>query len=253
MSQVRRLLTASTALAVLATSLSITASAASPTLLMPDLGMARFRQFSVDTILIPGRSLLRFTTVLINIGDGPLQTHGYDRQPNGDMSVEQQIQDSGGGFTSYPTQYNMYYAGDGHNHWHLRDFESYVLQRTNGPDRRTGAKHGFCLQDSYKFNLSLPGAPASAFYLNCGNSSSTQVTTGISVGWGDKYASNLRDQYIDITDLPSGQYTLTGTADALDSISERCELNNTTTAVLQISGNNVTIVNQGKPSKACAR
>ncbi|MBA3687652.1 MAG: hypothetical protein H0W81_02260 [Chloroflexi bacterium] len=235
----------------MATTLSITAASASPTLLMPDLGMARFRQFSVDTTLISGRSLLRFTTVLINIGDGPLQTHGYNLQPNGDMSVEQQIQDSLGGWTSYPTEYHMYYAGDLHSHWHLRDFESYVLQRNNGPDVRTGAKHGFCLQDSYTFNLSLPGAPSSAHYLNCGNSSSTEVTTGISVGWGDKYAYKLRDQYIDITDLPSGQYTLTGTADALNSIAERCELNNTTKAVLQISGNSVTIVNQGGPSKRC--
>ncbi len=75
---------------------------------------------------------------------------------------------------------------------------------------------------------------------------------GLSIGWGDKYTWKLPDQYIDITGLPSGEYTLTATADAQGFLRERCEANNTTTAVLRITGSSVSIVNAGKPSKACA-
>jgi hypothetical protein len=37
----------------------------------PDLGMARLREFSIDLTTIPGRRLLRFTTVIVNIGTVP--------------------------------------------------------------------------------------------------------------------------------------------------------------------------------------
>jgi hypothetical protein len=238
-------------LALVATSLSIGVVGAAPTPLMPDLGMARLRAFSIDTTSIAGHTLLRFTTIIINIGDGPFQAYGHDPQPNGDLLVDGQIENSDGTWTGYTTDYHMYFAGDGHNHWHVRDLETYVLQNTAATIKLTGAKHGFCFFDNYKFNLSMPGAPQSRVYTGCGKAADTSVTVGLSIGWGDKYVATIPDQYIDITNLPSGQYTLSATADAQDGFTERCEGNNTTTAVLQITGSSVTIVNQGKPSKRC--
>lgn len=246
----RRWFGAALSLSLLAASLATPAAAAGPAVLMPDLGMARLRGFSVETTP-GGQTRLRFTTVIINIGDGPFQAYGHDLQPNGEMLVDGQIQDSDGGWASYPTSYAMYFAGDGHNHWHLRDLEGYVLQNTAATIKRTGEKHGFCFFDNYRFDLSMPGAPQSPVYTGCGRPTDTQVTMGLSIGWGDKYAYKLPDQYIDISGLPSGQYTLTATADVQNGFTERCEGNNTTTAVLQITGSSVTVINQGKPSKRC--
>jgi len=79
-------------------------------------------------------------------------------------------------------------------------------------------KGGFCFFDTNAFNLSLPGAPTSAAYAPgsvCAqnNQSASSLRMGISVGWGDRYGSLLRDQYIDVPNLTSGNYRLSATAD----------------------------------------
>jgi len=220
--------------------------------LLPDLGMHRIRNFTVETT-VAGQTRLRFTTIIINIGDGPFEVQGHSPS-NGVMEVDQRIANSNGSWTTNPTNFTMYFAGDGHNHWHVRDLATYELKNTAADIKRTGEKHGFCFFDNKPSFLTLPDAPQSAQYLSagCGKASDTTVTTGLSIGWGDRYAAKLPDQYIDITGLPSGEYTLTATVDEQGFLTERCEANNTTTAVLRISGSSVSIVNQGQPSKACA-
>lgn len=254
--RIGRLPTIAFALVVLITSLPLQAVQANHLAgtLLPDLGMARTRVFSIDTS-VAGQTRLRFTTVIINIGDGPLQVHGHTPQSNGELLVDQQIVDSNGTWTNVPTNFRMYFAGDGHSHWHVRDLATYELRNSAATLKGTGEKHGFCFFDNYVFNLSLPDAPQSVMYPSgrCGRASDTSVTTGLSIGWGDKYAYKLPDQYINITGLPSGNYTLTATVDAQGFLRERCEGNNTTTAILLITGSSVSIVNQGRPSKPCPR
>ena len=120
--------------------------------------MARLRAFSIETTP-SGQSRLRFTTVIINIGNGPFQVWGHDPQPDGQMLVDQQIRNNDGSWATFPTNYRMYFAGDGHSHWHVRDLEAYELRNSNASIKRTGEKHGFCFFDNYKFNLALPAAP----------------------------------------------------------------------------------------------
>lgn len=231
---------------------SVPSASRASTQLLPDLGMATLRNFSVESS--NGQKRLRFTTIIINIGQGPFQVHGYDKQPNDEMLVEQQISTGNGGWTNRQTDYRMYFAGDGHNHWHLRDLESYELENTALPLIRTGEKHGFCFYDNKKYDLSLPGAPNNPGYPagNCGKITSTQVTTGLSIGWGDRYSYRRIDQFIDITALPTGNYTLAATADAVGDFLELCENNNTTTALLRIAGNSVTVLDKGDDSVSCA-
>ena len=65
----------------------------------------------------------------------------------------------------------MYFAGDGHNHWHVRDLETEKLIRLdNGAKVGTSAKHGFCFFDNVRYRLTLAGAPQSARYTGCGTS-----------------------------------------------------------------------------------
>ncbi len=244
----RRLAVLAAVLGIMSTLLPSATYAAQPA--QPDLGMAALRKFTIETTPA-GQKRLRFSTKIINIGAGPFEAFGHDPQPNGEKLVNQRIQNHDGSWTSRPTDYRMYFAGDGHNHWHLKDLEGYVLQNTAHTTTRRSEKHGFCFADRGDYQLSLPNAPQNPVYLGCGNPSDVTITMGLSVGWGDTYSFQLVDQYIDITGLPNGTYTVTATADSLSDFQERCENNNSTTATVQISGSSVTLLNRGKNSKPC--
>jgi hypothetical protein len=245
----RRLLPVGLVLVLLASSLPSGTRAA--TELLPDLGMAELRGFTVENV--GGQTRLRFTTIIINVGEGPFQVHGHDKT-NGEFLVDQEIQNSDGSWTSRATDARMYFAGDGHNHWHLRDLESYEFESTSSSANRTGEKHGFCFFSNYEHDLSLPGAPSNPQYLpgQCGKIDATQVTTGLDVGYGDRYTKNLPDQYINITGLPPGNYTLTATADAISEFAEACESNNSTTVLLKLkSSGGVKVLDHGQDSEPC--
>ncbi len=225
-------------------------SAASGADLLPDEAMTNLRAFHVDTTTMPGHTLLRFTTESVNIGAGPLELRGS--RPNTStptMSVVQRISDDVGGFRDVSAPSFMFWAGDGHNHWHVNDFVSTELDRTdNGVKVGTGAKQGFCLSDSAAFDRSLPGAPDSKVYKGCvmGGQTSKAVKMGISVGWGDRYGYTLAFQWIDITGLTPGRYQIFGTVDAQNYYLESDETNNTTWAILQLNGDNtVKLIQQG--------
>jgi hypothetical protein len=213
--------------------------------LLPDLGMAPLGNFRIER-RPRGGQWLRFDAVIVNVGDGPFQAHGHSAQTNGDLLVDQQLRNSDGSWTSQPTDYRMYWSGDGHHHWHVRDLEGYVLQNTAATLKRTGAKHGFCFFDNYRYALGLPDAPQSPVYSACGTGpSDSAVTMGLSIGWGDLYNWNLPDQYIDITGLPAGEYSITATADVQRYFVESNETNNSTTAVIRITKKGVQVVDSG--------
>jgi hypothetical protein len=244
-----RLLSIAAALALLSAAIPSSLHAVAP--ILPDLGMAELRGFSVE--VAGSQTQLRFTAIIINVGQGPFQVFGHDKT-NGEFFVDQQIKNSDGSWTSQSTQARMYFAGDGHNHWHLRDLESYEFQSTTNSTNRAGEKHGFCFFDNYVHDLSLPGAPQSLQYPKgmCGKIDSTQVTTGLSVGYGDRYTKNLPDQYINITGLPAGDYTLTATADANHQFTELCENNNSTTVVIRLKATGgVKVLDHGQDSVPC--
>jgi hypothetical protein len=204
---------------------------------LPDLGMARLADIRGDKS--DGRYLLRYTTVIVNVGAGAFELKGQ-RGSTGDaeMSVSQRIYDDAGGSRLVPTNATMYFAGDGHLHWHVRDLETSELIRVDsGAKVGTAAKHGFCFFDNSPYRLSLPRAPQSAVYTGCGTASSLTVTMGLSVGWGDVYRWSLPDQYIDITGLTAGRYRLLVTADAANWFVESSNSNNATWVDLQLKGN----------------
>jgi hypothetical protein len=182
--------------------------------LLPDLGMARLQDFSTDTTTISGRRLLRFTTIIVNVGAGPFETTGS--RPNTstpELAVTQRIYDSAGSSRQISTPAVMFWAGDGHDHWHVRDAEAYeLIPLDNGRRVGTGAKEGFCYYDNTAYRPWLAGAPSSPVYGGCGTAGDLTVTTGLSVGWGDTYPSWRTLQWIDITELKSGHYRLRATA-----------------------------------------
>src|SRR5204863_4266359 len=73
------------------------------------------------------RRLLRYTAEIVNVGVGPFEALGSRDSSTADMTVSQSIYDDAGGKAMSPIGDYMFWAGDGHNHWHLADLEGGVL------------------------------------------------------------------------------------------------------------------------------
>jgi Lysyl oxidase len=207
---------------------------------LPDLGMARLENLQIQST--SSRKLLRFDTIIVNVGDGAFEARGLRSSTRTSMTVTQRIYNDAGGYRDLPTTAQMYFAGDGHTHWHLRDLQTYELRRLdNGVKVGTGAKHGFCFFDNYRF-----GSKRAAYYKGCGNNpDALEVRMGLSRGWGDRYGAGIVDQYIDVTGLTSGRYKLRATADADNWFSESNNSNNFTWVDIQISGTSVSVIRYG--------
>lgn len=215
---------------------------------LPDLGMAKLQDLKIQKTS-DGRKLLRFSSIVVNVGAGAFEVHGQRPDTSiSTMTTTQRVFDDSGGYRDVPTDAIMYFSGDGHNHWHVQDLEDFELVRLdNGRLVGTGVKHGFCFYDNYRY-----GSTQAPFYTRqtsppaCGKySSDLKVTMGLSVGWGDIYKYTLPDQYIDVTGLASGKYRLWATADADGWFVESDNTNNYTWVDVQLRGNSMKIIGYG--------
>jgi len=130
------------------------------------------------------RKLLKFTTETRNIGT----TDWYLGNPVGNPA-----------FVYAPC----------HAHYHFNNFMSYELHYSNGQLAAFGNKVGFCLTDSLRWDPTANPTPK----YGCSNQ-------GIQKGWGDIYTYVTSGQWIDITGLPDGYYTLKMTVNPLRIIAE---------------------------------
>lgn len=215
---------------------------------LPDLVMLAPTDFTIQQRPKGGR-WLRFSTVIVNLGPGAFQVYGFDTDGaavGDELSVVQQIQEPAGGFSEHPTTATMFYSGDGHAHWHVRDLQEWTLQNSNAQVLARGAKTGFCFWDNYRY-----GATTDAYYHPsttdaCEIAPDGSVPMGLSVGWGDRYPASIAFQYIDISRLPNGDYTITVAADppltAGGRFIEANEGNNTSWARIRIAKKTVTVL-----------
>jgi hypothetical protein len=81
-----------------------------------------------------------------------------------------------------------------HQHWHYVGYAEYLLYDHNNQQVQVGFKNGFCVLD-----LECSGGGTGKY--GCGN-------MGITAGCGDIYSSGLACQWIDITQIDTGDYTL---------------------------------------------
>ena len=215
---------------VLGLALAVTPFATAPSAaagpLLPDLVMEPLTDVQIETTT-DGRRLLRFTTVIANTGVGRFELLGSRPDTSSPTMTVSQVIYGGVNPATIATPATMYFAGDGHSHWHVTNLEEYTLERLdNGVKVGTGSKGGYCFFDNVVHDLWLPGAPPSPYYTNCGTTTSLTLRTGLSIGWGDKYAWFLPGQYIDITGLTSGNYRLRAIADPSDWFQEVNNANN---------------------------
>lgn len=165
------------------------------------------------------------------MGDGPLEARGRISDPEVDyMSVKQRIYDSAGGHRDRQTSAVMFYAGDGHDHRHTRQFMLVRMYRAGDPsgDVYGLRKLGYCLIDARRKSPPPPASPPTAQYPvgSCGTAGDTFVRSGLSVGWGDDYPPYYAYQWMDVTDAPTGVYRICATVDPLGDFLEKNEGNN---------------------------
>ncbi len=213
---------------------------------LPDLRAARIRDLRI--VRVGDRNLLRFTSEILNFGAGPFEIRGRRPSKAVPFDIDQIIYRSDGGTRRMDTAATVAYAGDGHDHYHVRQMMSYHLWSTSGASGTLrDRKIGFCFFDTNARRLSLPRAPNTRRYAEsrCGGRSALRTRTGISVGWGDRYPWNFAYQWIDITGLPAGTYTLRSAVDLFDRFVETSETNNCSYVRLRIRGTTAAVLGSG--------
>ena len=202
----------------------------------PDLSMAPLQDFQIQWV--NGRRLLRFTAMMVNLGPGHFEVCGSRPNTSSPMIVHQIIYPSAARSPSGPscapvsdrartiaTEAEAKYAGDGHSHWHVQEMMRYDLWGGQGTFR--GAKVGFCFLDSDLYRSDLPGYSGGYYHHSwCStNPSILNNRMGISIGMGDEYEWYLAWQWVDITGLPSGTYTIRAKVDPYGYFEEEDDAN----------------------------
>ena len=225
----------------------------SGTALYPDMTVRELRNFTV--VQVGTKRLLKFPGVTANTGSGPFEVIATRPNTSSPWVAKQTIFYSNGSKQTIPNNLVFYYAGDGHSHWHMLDFDAYNLYNSSGTILETGEKHGFCFEDNTSYrnwpgNPSFPASPAVPVYTHessCGvlQPNALEITHGLSVGWADTYPSTLPDQAIDITGRPDGDYKVEVVADQGGWLKESNESNNGSWANIRLQGSAVTVLGTG--------
>ncbi len=151
------------------------------------------------------RRLLRFTTIVPNIGVGDLVVGSPTAPENASF------------FTFSPCHRHYHFnAYAAYRLWTTGAFQQWQLLRQQFPDALSadlltqypsiasgmvaGHKMAFCIADVIRFHVPGLSPPGPAKY-SCANQ-------GISTGWADVYDFRIEGQWIDVTDVPPGEYVL---------------------------------------------
>lgn len=144
----------------------------------------------------PGtRRLLRFAVAAVNQGQGDLQAPDAADHPE------------------------LFEFSPCHGHYHYSGFAAYALLDPTGRVVLRGHKQAYCMEDSFQARVG-PAVSCSA--------SHTCESQGIQHGWADVYGNDLDCQWIDITDLPAGNYQISVTLNPTRTFEEMSFDNNTT-------------------------
>ena len=214
----------------------------------PDLQTLPPSDIGIEYDSITSRKLLRFSTTIANLGEGPLEIIPTNNAASGTTDAYQRFytHDDQGNWSVATTAYvGTFVFHPQHDHWHLEDFARYEL-RDVAVDGSAGStvlafseKVSFCLTDSELIGASGELAGTAA-YMNCGRTDAQ----GISAGWADVYEWYLYGQSLDITGLPDGDYWLILTVDPDNFINEGggvLEVNNTGAFKVRIASERVWI------------
>lgn len=159
----------------------------------------------------PGdRKVVRFGTMIANIGSEDLV-----------------IGSPGGNNTNFDWD-------SCHDHFHFSHYANYELTDvSSGMTAGIGHKNGFCVLDLGTYDNSITQGGCNTY--GCGY-------MGIGVGCYDAYWAGLECQWVDVTDVPDGEYRLSVTTNPDKFMQELRYDNNVGTVRFQMTGDNVTVL-----------
>ena len=156
----------------------------------------------------PGdRKLLRFSVSIVNLGQGSVVIPPPDERPE------------------------LYEFDVCHLHDHLVGFARYELVDPRNETVAVGRKQGFAMVDLVPYCGDAPPATYA--------SDATQL---LSPGWADVYVADYPCQWLDVTGVPDGTYTLRVGANVSGVIDEHNVLPNTTTVKVRLAGEHVEFI-----------
>jgi len=156
--------------------------------------------------------------------------------------------------------------GECHGHWHFKkyaayrlwkpaDFKSFQRLKTQNPNMLSGdiiannglnpvvgTKRGFCVIDYARAPVTeFQGRRDERKYLSCGgilDGITYPGNQGLGVGWADTYTRNLPGQWIDVTDVPAGNYILDVETNPDHSFQEARYDNNSAARTIKVTHGN---------------
>lgn len=163
------------------------------------------------------RWLLRFDGYVHNQGQGALELRASG-PVGGEMSdVRQRVYDSDGGFAdlvSTPPPRVLFEPADRHDHWHLRAAARYSLwDSARTAEVAPSEKVGFCLLDFERVDPWAHAGAAYSSFCEQHNPGASEVTMGVSAGWRDTYRRSLAFQWVNISEVMPGRYSLRAEVD----------------------------------------
>lgn len=184
----------------------------------------------VDSTTIPDTVLLRFATSTANLGGLLHITAGPVGSAESEQSVQQRLYGDGvvliqdaGSFVYHPE----------HHHFHVGEFVRYELLSSDQSEvLRTSEKVSFCLTDVLAADP--PERPDGALFLDLKPFDCGVTEQGINSGFADYYGSELPDQWLDVTGLPSGRYWVRFTVDPQQRLLESDRSNNVATFEVEL-------------------
>jgi Lysyl oxidase len=177
----------------------------------------------------PGYRLAFGSTVYTAAHGGPLIIEGHRSSTAESMLADQIIERTDGSTTTRPNigqlVYEEYPGSLSHRHWHYKGFVRYQLRAaTDLALVRPDNKAGFCLADPMY-------APD---YCGSQKPEALSVDEGLGPNTNDYYNPNLEGQYIDVTDVPPGDYWLVHWVNSSKEICESDYANNAAAAKIAL-------------------
>ena len=212
------------------------------------------------------RLCLRFDQIFANVGEGPMELRfsvpTTSTPPVANVAQRIYWSDGPNHFEDRPAGQVVYH--DVHQHYHFASFgisrlwavdASSGLQKGNSPMRErrlkrmpkqnvvsSGRKVSFCLADTEIDAWGEKGdGPRTYIAPDClfpafTSGGQDHFVQGITPGWGDIYDYYLPDQYIDVFNVPNGDYILENRGDPDGQLVEASERNNCSTIRIRLGG-----------------
>jgi hypothetical protein len=194
------------------------------TVKLPDLvpwsgSLHNYRVQSVD-----GRLQLRFSSGVTNIGDAPLELTGRSAKKASHFPAYQTLFTAG--TRTFKQKIGEFQFRPDLQSWDVLNIARYRILDLDGNEITSTVKASFCIADD-ELADPLPGAPAKAHYRRCpANPAEKSITVGLSIGWADIYGPYRQWQFIDVTDVPHGNYILETHVDPDGAVQEKSRDNN---------------------------